>query len=83
MYSVLKLLVRILLLKELPIEGAATGCDANLSPHHHLVNIDTGEVSDLPAGQLTVLGLSGLGPQLGAGLDLAEGVVIVRRRAPA
>lgn len=79
-YSVLKLFVRCHLLKELPIDGAATVYDSNIAPHHHLVDVDTGEVSDLPAGQLQVLGLPDLGQRLGPGLDLAEVDVIVRVR---
>jgi Fur family transcriptional regulator, iron response regulator len=84
-YSVLKLFVRSQLLKELPIDGAAAVYDSNLAPHHHLYNIDTGEVTDLPVGRLQVQGLSELGPELGSGLALAEVDVIVRvrQRAPA
>lgn len=78
-YAVLQLFVRQGLLKELPIDGAATVYDSNLLPHHHLYHVDTGEVTDLPAGQLQVLGL----PTLGDGLEMAEVDVIVRVRARA
>lgn len=75
-YSVLQLFVQRQLLKELPIDGAATVYDSNLAPHHHLYNLDTGEVSDLCADQLQVVGLPALAP----GLALAEVDVIVRVR---
>ena len=78
-YAVLQLFVRQGLLKELPIDGAATVYDSNLLPHHHLYHVDTGEVTDLPPGQLQVLGL----PALGDGLEMAEVDVIVRVRARA
>ncbi len=75
-YSVLQLFVRCGLLKELPIVGAATVYDSNVAPHHHLYNVDTGEVSDLPALAVTLDGL----PALADGLTLDEVDVIVRVR---
>lgn len=75
-YSTLQLFVRHGLLKELPFDGAATVFDSNTSPHHHLYHTDTGEVVDLPAGTVQVLGL----PQLADGLELDEVDVIVRVR---
>lgn len=79
-YAVLSVFVRQGLLKELPIEGEATVYDSNLQPHHHLYDLDTGEVTDLPAERLQVLGL----PALGNELELAEVDVIIRvRRKPA
>ncbi|MFT3664826.1 Fur family transcriptional regulator [Piscinibacter sp.] len=75
-YSVLQLFVRRGLLKELPIAGAATVYDSNVAPHHHLYNVDTGEVSDLPSLAVRLDGL----PELPAGLTLDEVDVIVRVR---
>lgn len=75
-YGTLQLFVRQGLLRELPIDGEATVYDSNLAPHHHLYHEDTGEVSDLPAEALQVLGL----PALGEGLELAAVDVIVRVR---
>jgi Fe2+ or Zn2+ uptake regulation protein len=49
-YAVLQLFVRRGLLKELPIDGAATVYDSNTAPHHHLYDVDTGAVADLPHG---------------------------------
>lgn len=75
-YGTLQLFVRQGLLRELPIDGEATVYDSNLTPHHHLYHEDTGEVSDVPAEALQVLGL----PALGEGLELAAVDVIVRVR---
>jgi Fur family transcriptional regulator, iron response regulator len=75
-YAVLQLFVRQGLLKELPVEGASTVYDSNTSPHHHLYDVETGEVADLPMAGLQVMGL----PESLGGLQL-EGVdVIVRVR---
>lgn len=76
-YSVLQLFVRRGLLKELPIDGAATVYDSNVAPHHHMYNVDTGEVSDLPSLAVTVRGL----PDLADGLVFDELDVIVRVRS--
>lgn len=76
-YSTLQLFVRHNLLKELVIDGAATVYDSNLHPHHHVYNLDTGEVSDMPAETLKVLGL----PPLAEHLELADVDVIVRVRS--
>jgi Fur family transcriptional regulator, iron response regulator len=75
-YATLQLFVRHGLLKELPIEGAATVFDSNTAPHHHLYDVDTGEVSDLPQEALRVLGL----PDALGGFELAGVDVIVRVR---
>jgi len=75
-YAVLQVLVRGGLLKELPIDGAATVYDSNTQPHHHLYDIDTGAVADLPMAQLQVLGL----PASLGGAQLVDVDVIVRVR---
>jgi Fur family iron response transcriptional regulator len=75
-YAVVQLLVRHGLLKELPIDGAATVYDSNVRPHHHLYDVDTGRVRDLPDGQLQVLGLG----EAAAGLELTGVDVIIRVR---
>ncbi len=80
-YSVLQLFVRQGLLKELPIDGAATVYDSNVAPHHHLYNVDTGEVSDLPDLAVQVAGLPVLGQDMM--LDEVDVIVRVRRRTSA
>jgi Fur family transcriptional regulator, iron response regulator len=75
-YAVLQLFVRHGLLNELPVDGAATVYDSNTDPHHHLYDVDTGDVADLPLAHLQVLGVQ----QALAGLELAGVDVIVRVR---
>jgi len=75
-YAVLKLFARQGLIRELPIEGAATVYDSNPQPHHHLYDVDTGQVRDLPVQTLQVLGVA----QALGGLELAGVDVIVRVR---
>ena len=75
-YGTLQLFVRQLLLRELPIDGEATVYDSNLMPHHHVYNVDTGEVSDVPPEALQVLGL----PVLDDSLEIETMDVIVRVR---
>lgn len=75
-YAVLQLFSRHGLIKELPVEGAAVVYDSNTAAHHHLYDVDTGEVADLPEQALQVLGLpAALGKMTLAGVD-----VIVRVR---
>ena len=75
-YGTLQTFVRHGLLRELLMDGEATIYDSNTHAHHHVYNIDTGEVHDLPPGQLQVSGL----PALAEGLEMAEVDVIVRVR---
>lgn len=75
-YAVLKLFVGQGLLKELPIDGHATVYDSNVQPHHHLYDVDSGRVVDLPEAALQVLGL----PQAVGSMELAGVDVIVRVR---
>lgn len=75
-YAVLQLFVARGLIKALPVDGAATVYDSTTQPHHHLYDVETGEVADLPSGQLQVLGLA----EALAGMELDSVDVIVRVR---
>lgn len=75
-YAVLQLMARHGLVRALPMEGAATVYDSNPAQHHHLLDVETGEVRDLPDCALQVLGL---GEAL-HGLELESVDVIVRVR---
>ncbi|HMW24580.1 MAG TPA: Fur family transcriptional regulator [Burkholderiaceae bacterium] len=75
-YSTLQLFVDHGLLRPLVIDGVATVYDSTTTPHHHLFDVDTGEVCDLPDGHVQVLGL----PALGKDLEVAEVDVVVRVR---
>lgn len=79
-YATLQLFVRHGLLKELPIDGAATVYDSNTQPHHHLYDVETGEVVDLPQEALQVLGLQAAAA--GMRLEGVDVILRVRREAP-
>jgi Fur family transcriptional regulator, iron response regulator len=81
-YNTLKLLVEKKLIRELIVDPAKTVYDPNTTPHHHLYDVATGKLTDIPAEGVTVLGLPPLPPG-----TVAEGVDIIvrtrRRRPPA
>jgi len=53
--------------------------DPNTEPHHHIYNVDSGELTDIDAGRIEVSGL----PQLPGGM-VTDGVdIIVRVRKAA
>lgn len=83
-YAVLQLFTERGLLRELPVTGAATIYDSNTDPHHHLVDVETGDVLDLPAEALQVTGLAEA--LRGVRLDGVDVIVRVRglagRQAP-
>lgn len=45
------------LLEELPIDGTAAVHASNTEPHHHRYDLDTGQVADLRAVRMQVLGV--------------------------
>jgi len=51
-------------------------CDSNTDPHYHLYDVDTGEVRDGAADELTVVGV----PHLPEGIELEQVDVIIRVR---
>ena len=51
--------------------------DSTTTPHHHFYNVDTCEVTDVPAGELKIVGTASLPP----GLELDDVDVIVRVRS--
>lgn len=80
-YAVLGLFVRHGLIKALPIEGDTTVYDSNTAPHHHIYDVETGDVCDLPGESLQVSGLPRLASHLE--LDGVDVILRVRRRAAA
>ena len=65
------------LVREVIVDPKRVFYDPNTGPHHHLYNVDTGEITDIPADALRLSGL----PELPAGM-VTEGVdVIVRVRS--
>ena len=76
-YNTLNLFRDLGLIREVIVDPKRVFYDPNTEPHHHLYNIDTGEITDIDAGALSVSGL----PELPPGM-VTEGVdIIVRVRA--
>ena len=75
-YNTLKLFVEKKLIRELVVDSAKVVYDPNTEPHHHLYDVVSGRLTDLPADNIRIVGL----PPLPEG-TVAEGVdIIVRTR---
>ncbi len=75
-YNTLKLFREKNLIRELIVDPAKVVYDPNTAPHHHLYNIETGELTDIPAESISVSGL----PPLPPGVEAERVDVIVRTR---
>jgi len=76
-YNTLRLFLEKKLVRELIVDPARIVYDPNTAPHHHLYDVVTGQLTDIPAGDIRVSGL----PSLPPGVE-TEGVdIIVRTRA--
>jgi Fur family transcriptional regulator, iron response regulator len=73
-YNTLRLFVEKKLIRELVVDPARIVYDPNTVPHHHLYDVETGQLTDISSDGVRVLGL----PALPAG-TMAEGVDIVVR----
>jgi len=78
-YNTLNLFLAKGLVREVIVDPNKVFYDPNTRPHHHLYNVDTGELTDIDADAIKISGL----PRLPDGM-VAEGVeIIVRVRAGA
>lgn len=78
-YNTLNLFVEKKLVREVIVNAGKVFYDPNTHEHHHMYDLDTGELMDIDAADLRITGL----PQLPHGL-VSEGVdVIVRVRSSA
>jgi Fur family iron response transcriptional regulator len=76
-YNTLNLFLEKKLIREVIVDPNKVFYDPNTEPHHHLYNVDTGELTDIDAAAIEITGL----PSLPEG-TVAEGVdVIVRVRS--
>jgi Fur family transcriptional regulator, iron response regulator len=75
-YNTLKLFLEKGLVREVIIDPARVFYDPNIEPHHHLYNIETGELTDIAADTIAVTGL----PSLPDGLTQDSVDIIVRVR---
>jgi Fur family transcriptional regulator, iron response regulator len=78
-YNTLNLFLQKKLVREVIVDPNKVFYDPNTAPHHHFYNVDTGELTDIDAGPITLSGL----PQLPEGM-VTEGIdIIVRVRSTA
>jgi Fur family transcriptional regulator, iron response regulator len=76
-YNTLKLFLEKKLVREVIVDPSRVFYDPNTEPHHHLYNVDTGQLADIDASRIEISGL----PQLPDGM-VTEGVdIIVRVRS--
>lgn len=80
-YNTLKLFRDKKLVRELIVDPERIVYDSNTAPHYHLYDPETGEVTDVPAEHLQVLGLPELPPHLQ--LDEVDVIFRVRRKPQA
>ncbi len=80
-YNTLKLFSEKGLVRELIIDAERTVFDSNTEPHPHIYNADTGDLTDITAGDLMVTGSAKL-PE-GVEVEAVDIVVRVRRKAAA
>ncbi len=78
-YNTLNLFLEQRLIREVIVDPSKVFYDPNTEPHHHLYNVDTGELADIDASSIEISGL----PPLPEGM-VTEGVdIIVRVRSGA
>lgn len=75
-YNTLKLFSERGLVRELHVDASRKFYDSTTHPHHHFFHVDTGELEDIPAGQIEVRGL----PPLPAGTERESIEVMIRLR---
>ncbi|MBT8097104.1 MAG: transcriptional repressor [Woeseia sp.] len=73
-YNTLKLFSERGLVRELHVDASRKYYDSTTHPHHHFFHVDSGELQDIPAGEIEVRGL----PPLPAGTE-QEGVEVMIR----
>ena len=76
-YNTLKLFLEKKLIRELIVDPTKVVYDPNTTPHHHLYDVVTGQLTDIPAENVRVLGLPPLPPG-----TVAEGIDIIVRTRP-
>lgn len=78
-YNTLKLFVETRLVREVIVDPAKVFYDPNTSPHHHFFDVESGEITDIDAADISISGLPALpAGKVAAGIDL-----IIRVRADA
>lgn len=70
-YNTLKLFVETGLVREVIVDPTKVFYDPNMAPHHHMFDVETGEIIDIDASAISITGLPDLPPgKACAGIDL-------------
>jgi Fur family iron response transcriptional regulator len=79
-YNTLNLFLEKKLIREVIVDPHKVFYDPNTEVHHHLYNLDTGELTDIDASEIEIAGL----PRLPEGMvtDGVDIIVRVRSRGP-
>ena len=64
------------LIKELNVDPSRKFYDSTTHAHHHFYHVDTGELTDIPQSQITIMDL----PPLPAGAEQESVEVLIRIR---
>jgi len=75
-YNTLKLFSEQGIVKELSVDSSRKFYDSTTHPHHHFYHVDSGKLSDIPAGQVSIGGL----PSLPTGTEQESVEVLIRVR---
>ena len=75
-YNTLKLFSEQGIVKELSVDSSRKFYDSTTHPHHHFYHVDSGKLSDIPAGQVSI----GVLPPLPAGTEQESVEVLIRVR---
>jgi Fur family iron response transcriptional regulator len=75
-YNTLRLFREKNLVRELIVDPERVVYDSNTDPHYHLYDVDTGQLTDVSADELRVVGM----PQLPCHVELDQVDVIIRVR---
>lgn len=76
-YNTLKLFSEKKLVREVIADGERVVFDSNTTPHYHFYEVASGEVTDVPAGEIRIVGSARLPP--GTQLECVDVVVRIRR----
>jgi Fur family iron response transcriptional regulator len=75
-YNTLKLFSKHGIVKELSVDSSRKFYDSTTHPHHHFYHVDSGKLSDIPEGQVSIGGL----PSLPKGTEQESVEVLIRVR---
>ena len=75
-YNTLKSFSEQGIVKELSVDSSRKFYDSTTHPHHHFYHVDSGKLSDIPAGQVSIGGL----PPLPTGTEQESVEVLIRVR---